>query len=441
MQVVSDLHLHSKYSRAVSPQMVLPVMARVAAEKGLQLLTASDWTHPMWFKEISTLLEESGDGVYRLRDSLDNNPIHFILSTEISSIYKQDDKLRRIHNLVFVSSLEKAESFSKALVAKGCNIGSDGRPIVGLTSRQLLTLLLEVDEHGFIIPCHVWTPHFGLYGSASGFDSIEEAFGDLSDHIFGIETGLSSDPEMNWQIPELSNRSILSFSDAHSPAKMGREATMLELEKIDFPHVKEAFHKGKSPLNKVVFTMEFYPEEGKYHFSGHRGCKVRLTPEEEKERGRTCPICRKQLTEGVFVRLAHIAGTESISSAIVKSNESGLRWFTDPLKHHPPYVKLVPLLEIVAEALSATVMSQKVRLIYNRGIAMLGSELDILLKISEYEIAKEMGEKVAQSVVKVRKGEIVIEPGYDGEYGVVRIWGSQVFGSDNIEKPQLSLDL
>ncbi len=441
MQVVSDLHLHSKYSRAVSSQMVLPMMARIAAEKGLQLLTASDWTHPMWFKEISTLLAESGEGVYRLRESANNNPIHFILSTEVSSIYKQGKKLRRIHNLVFISSLARAESFSKALVAKGCNIGSDGRPIVGLTSKQLLTLLLEVDEDGFIIPCHVWTPHFGLYGSASGFDSIEEAFGDLSDHIFGIETGLSSDPEMNWQIPELSNKSILSFSDAHSPAKMGREATMLELEKVDFPHVKEAFQKGKSPLNKVVFTMEFYPEEGKYHFSGHRGCKVRLTPEEEKERGRTCPVCRRQLTEGVFVRLAHVAGTEALSSAIVKSNESGLRWFTDPLKHHPPYVKLVPLLEIVAEALSATVMSQKVRLVYNRGIAMLGSELDILLKISEYEIAKEMGEKVAQSVVKVRKGEIVIEPGYDGEYGVVKIWDPQVFGSDNIEKPQLSLDL
>lgn len=440
MQVASDLHLHSKYSRAVSQQMILPTMSQVALEKGLKLLTASDWTHPMWFKEISLLLEEAGEGVYQLNMGTETmQSIRFVLSTEISCIYKQGDKLRRIHNLIFVSSLAKAEAFSKALVAKNCNISSDGRPIVGLTSKQLLEMLLEVDEKGFLIPCHVWTPHFGLYGSASGFDSIEEAFDDLKDYIYGIETGLSSDPEMNWQIPELKTRSILSFSDAHSAPKMAREATMLELETIDFPHLKKAIQKDSDENNKVIFTIEFYPEEGKYHFSGHRNCKVRLTPGEVKEKGTICPVCKRPLTEGVFVRLSHLAGKETLESAIVKPNEKGLHWFTDPHKIHPPYVKLVPLLEIIAEALDSTVMSQKVKFQYNKAIKMLGSELDILLKVEKTEIAHAVGERIAEAVNKVRQGRILIEPGYDGEYGVVKIWGDETTQQAE-SKPQMTLD-
>ncbi|CAN5123637.1 endonuclease Q family protein [soil metagenome] len=441
MQIVADLHLHSKYSRAVSPQMILPTMAKVALEKGLQLLTASDWTHPVWFKEISALLEEAGEGIYKLNQGTEAiQSIRFILSTEISCIYKQGDKLRRIHNLIFVSSLVKAEEFSKALVAKGCNISADGRPIVGLTSKHLLEMLLEIDEQGFLIPCHVWTPHFGLYGSASGFDSIEEAFGDLSDYIYGIETGLSSDPEMNWQIPELKTRSILSFSDAHSSPKMAREATMLELSKISFLNLKQAIKKGSSETNKVAFTLEFYPEEGKYHFSGHRNCKIRLTPEELKEKGNICPMCKRPFTEGVFVRLSHLAGKESLDSAIVKPNEQGLYWFTDPQKIHPPYVKLVPLLEIIAESMGSTVMSQKVKLNYHKAIKMLGPELDILLKVSAGSIAQAVGEKIAEGVVKVRKGEIIIEPGYDGEYGKVKLWGDKSFAQTSSNKSQMPLD-
>lgn len=421
--------------------MILPTMAKVALEKGVRLLSASDWTHPVWFKEISNLLEEAGEGVYQLASGIGlTKSVRFVLSTEISCIYKQGNKLRRIHNLVFISSLSKAEEFSKALVAKGCNIASDGRPIVGLTSKQVLELLLEIDEKGFLIPCHVWTPHFGLYGSASGFDSIVEAFGDLSTYIYGVETGLSSDPQMNWQIPELSSRSILSFSDAHSPAKMGREATVIEMENIDFPHLKMAIQKNKSSSNKIIFTVEFYPEEGKYHFSGHRGCKVRLTPEEEQKKGRICPICKKQLTEGVFVRLSRLAGKETLESAVIKPNESGLLWFTDPLKIHPPYVKLVPLLEIIAQAHDSTVLSQKVKLAYNKATGSLGSELDILLKISIDEITKVVGEKVAQSIMRVRAGEITIEPGYDGEYGIVKIWNKTDQESVLSRSPQLAMN-
>lgn len=466
MRVVADLHLHSKYSRAVSAQMVLPVMAKTAVEKGINLLTASDWTHPVWLKEISALLEEAGEGVYRLQAGSDDlRQIRFVLSTEISSIYKQGDKLRRIHNLIFISSLTKAEEFSKALVSKGCNIGSDGRPIVGLTARQVLELLLQIDDQGFLIPCHVWTPHFGLYGSASGFDSIEEAFGDLSDHIFGIETGLSSDPEMNWQIPELATRSILSFSDAHSPAKIGREVTVFDLEAIDFKHLKQAIMqpsqksirgtkgiKGNpitldtsgtfdtSDTSHIIYTVEFYPEEGKYHYSGHRNCKVRYTPQELKEKGNICPVCKHSFTEGVFVRLTDLAQKESLETALVKPDKAGLNWVNDPHKIHPPFVKLVPLLEVIAESMGSTVTSQKVKDKYVSVLKILGSELDILLQVPLETIALKVGERIAEGISKVRRADLIIEPGYDGEYGVVKLWGNGS-KSSSLDAPQMRLDL
>jgi len=217
MEFIADLHLHSKYSRAVSPAMVLPEMAKWAAKKGINLLTASDFTHPLWFRTMKGELEESGDGIYKLKKG--EQGVRFLLSTEISSIYKEGDKLRRIHNLLFAPSLEVVEKINKELIRRGCNLNADGRPIVGLSSKNLLELVLEIDKRIILIPCHIWTPHFGIYGSASGFDSIKESFGNLSNYIYGIETGISSDPWMNWQIPELDSRAILSFSDAHSLPK------------------------------------------------------------------------------------------------------------------------------------------------------------------------------------------------------------------------------
>lgn len=444
MQVISDLHLHSKYSRAVSPQMTLANMAQIANEKGLQLLSTSDWMHPVWLSEISSQLVEAGEGVYKLEGgSASVQSVRFVLSAEISSIYKEGDKLRRIHNLIFISSLAKAEAFSNALVKKNCNISSDGRPIVGLTSKQLLELLLDVDEKGFLIPAHVWTPHFGLYGSASGFDSIADAYGDLSDYIYGVETGLSSDPEMNWQVPELETRSILSFSDAHSLPKMVREATVFDLEEVDFPSLKSAvMHPSVrssellatresrfSPKNRelvaknyIDYTVEFYPEEGKYHFSGHRNCKSSRTPGEIVREGSICPVCKKLFTEGVFVRLSQLAGKTSFSNATAKLDDKGVKWLNDPNGIHPPFVKLVPLLEIIAEAMGSTIASQRVRLQYNKAIQLLGSEMEIMLKTDVNTLSQKLGERIAGGISKVRSGEIVIKPGFDGEYGVVRIW-------------------
>jgi len=405
--------------------MILPNMAEVAVQKGINLLTASDWTHPAWFKEISETLEEAGEGVYRLKEGTElEQQVRFILSTEISCIYKQGNKLRRIHVLIFVSSLARAAQFSQALVAKNCNISSDGRPIIGLTARQVLEMLLEVDERGFLIPCHVWTPHFGLYGSASGFDSIEEAFGDLSEHIYAVETGLSSDPEMNWQIPELSSRSILSFSDAHSLAKMGREATVFELVDVSFSYLRQAIIKGSSNDNYVGYTVEFYPEEGKYHYSGHRRCRVSLSPSAIVSQGICCQVCLKKVTEGVSIRLSQLAGKESLESALL-SVRQGVRWLEDPHKIHPPFVRLVPLLEIIAEALGTSVASKRVKDKYTFALDTLGSEIDILLMIPLETIAFQVGDRIAEGVAKVRKADLFIEPGYDGEYGIVRLWSTK----------------
>lgn len=442
MHYVTDLHLHSKYSRAVSPQMTLPVMASYARQKGIDILTAADFTHPVWFKEIQVLLREAEEGLFQLKEDTDSKPVRFLLSTEISSIYKQGDKLRRIHNLVFVPGFSTAEKFVKALVTRGCNLNADGRPIIGISSESLLDLLLSIDDRAFLIPCHVWTPHFGVYGSASGFDSLEEAFGSLAKYIYGIETGLSSDPDMNWQIKELMNRTILSFSDAHSPAKMVREATVFDLEEPTYGNIKEAIMRLSKKLktkNKIVYTLEFYPEEGKYHYSGHRNCKVSVGPDEIRSGGTLCPVCRRRMTEGVLYRVQELSDETLLDRVETKENSAGVKWYTDRMHIQPPYVKLVPLLEIAAESLSSTVASQKSKDLYARLCSELESELHVLLRASIAAIERVGGLKVAQGVTKVREGEIAIDPGYDGEYGKVAIWKEgEVKQMQDV--PQLKLD-
>lgn len=476
MQYVADLHLHSKYSRAVSPQMTLPVMAQYAQLKGLDIITVSDFTHPVWYKEISNQLEETQAGLYQLKDQKDlkldstgfkstnnNSKIVketlFLLSTEISSIYKQEEKLRRIHNLVFAPNLEIAEKINTELVKRGCNLSADGRPIIGLTAKNLLELILSIDEKCFLIPCHVWTPHFGLYGSASGFDSIEEAFGEYSKYIYGVETGLSSDPDMNWSVKELMNRSILSFSDAHSLLKMGREATVFELETVSYGAIKKAIMSkaikrikkdtgdkrgmtsgsfDSSVSSSILYTIEFYPEEGKYHFSGHRNCKISYGPEQIEQKGTVCPVCHRRMTEGVLYRVRQLTDSALKDRVEVKKNDKGLVWHTDNLRIQPPYVKLVPLLEIVAESMDSTVSSQKVKNMYYRLCNELSSEIDVLLKIDIRDISRIGGERIAQGIKKIRGGNIAIIPGYDGEYGKVKIWEGEEYKKEEV--PQLAME-
>lgn len=430
MEIISDLHLHSKYSRAVSPQMVLPTMVQFARQKGMRLLTTGDWTHPLWLREIKQNLVESEQGIYSLKDSKDELDPKYLLSVEVSSIYSQGGKARRIHCLLFVPSIEIAEKFNKELVKRGANLNSDGRPIVGIKPPELLEMLMEIDERAFLIPCHVWTPWFSLYGSMSGFDSIEECFGEMSKYIYGIETGLSSDPAMNWRIPELTKRSILSFSDSHSPIKMGRESTVFELENLTYDNIKKAIMR-KGAENRIAYTIEFYPEEGKYHYTGHRNCKIVYSPKDTKEKGKTCPVCGRSLTVGVMERVEDLAAQEEKVTENI--GKSGIKWIADPTHNHPPFAKLVPLNEIIAETIGSPVASLKVKALFDQVTEKFTSEFEVLLKTPIDDISKAFGENLAEAILKVRNGNIFISPGFDGEFGVVKI----EFSNENEKEEKL----
>src|SRR3989344_9597028 len=489
MTFVADLHLHSKYSRAVSQQMILPQMANWARLKGLNIISAADFTHPLWFRELSSQLKETSEGLYSLkqatRDKGQGKEPLFLLTTELSSIYKQGEKLRRIHNLIFAPNLQTVEKINKEFQRRAFNLMADGRPILGLSCENLAELLFTIDENILIVPCHVWTPHFGIYGSASGFDSLSEAFGEFSKYIYGVETGLSSDPEMNWVMPELEKRSILSFSDAHSGAKMGREATVFVYSsnngaevahknfrvhnaekvsskipragganvhnenfvssprpKITYKDIADAIKRESKGKLQIQYTIEFYPEEGKYHYSGHRNCKVVRGPEDLIKEGNKCNVCKRNLTEGVLYRVQQLCGNLPIESK-VRISPSGIKWYTDKKKTHPPYVKIVPLNEIIAEAVFSTVFSQKVQEIFKSLCREFGSEIEVLLKAPISEIEEQVGDRVAAGIDKVRKGELEIDPGYDGEYGRVKILKEEVIAKQNLsvkKLPQLDLE-
>ena len=447
MKYVADLHLHSKYSRAVSRDMTLPIMAEYAVKKGINILTTGDFTHPLWFREISSQLEENGEGVYGLKTSssakasegqAELDKLKFILTVEISSIYSQGGKTRRIHSLVFAPNLSVADKINKELTKRGANLSSDGRPIIGLSARNLLELILSIDKKCMLIPCHAWTPWFSLYGSMSGFDSIEECFGNLSSEIYGIETGLSSDPLMNWRIKDLQSRSILSFSDSHSPMKMGREATVFDLEEVSYGNIREAImnptqltgqqkteklgaeNRKQKTDNRISATFEFYPEEGKYHYTGHRMCKIVQTPEETKRNGVICPVCKRNLTVGVMHRVEQLSRIKNHESRI-KNDDNGVAWHYDPDEIHPPFVKLVPLIEIISECIGSLPASQKVREVFEKLCLEFGSEVQVLLKTSIEDIEKLVGPKISGGIKKVRSGDIEVKPGYDVEYGIVKI--------------------
>ena len=396
MKFVADLHLHSAYARATSKSLNFDTFSQWAKLKGIGLLSSADFTHPVWFKETKNKLKELGNGLYHY----DN--VKYILGTEISCIFSQGGKQRRIHCLLYLPSIEDVEKFNTSL-GKRANLSADGRPIIGLSAKELLALALEVSEKAILIPAHVWTPWFSLYGSNSGFDSIEECFGDLSKYIYAIETGLSSDPSMNWRIKDLDNRSIVSFSDAHSAPKMGRELTIFDTD-LSYDGIVEALKK-----EKIAMTVEFFPEEGKYHFTGHRNCDIRHSPEETDKYGMTCPKCHRQLTVGVMHRVDALAD--------VKRKEGYIS------KERPKYKSLVPLQEVLSEAIGSPVTSDKVRYMYNLLTKEFSSEMSVLLKASMRDIEKvSENSRIAEGIDRVRRGDINIEPGYDGVFGVVRIW-------------------
>lgn len=425
--IIADLHLHSKYSRAVSQKMNLEEIATWATYKGINLLTTGDWTHPLWFREIKEKLKEKTPGIYQLK----NFPqINFLLTTEISSIYSHKSKVRRVHNLIFSPSISTSEKIIKALLDKGANLHSDGRPIIGLSSKELLELILEIDDRSFFIPCHAWTPWFSIFGSKSGYDSIREAFDDLEKYIYAVETGLSSDPIMNWQIKELENRSLVSFSDAHSGQKLGREATVFIPNKTyetneayktySYDDIIKAIKKDTNGKLKIGYTIEFFPEEGKYHWSGHRSCNICYSPDEVLQKGETCPKCGRPLTIGVENRIFQLA-TQKLKKEdlLFVKNKVGLTFVADKQKKHRPFVSIVPLLEILTEINDGSITKAQ-KQYFN--LVKIASEFEILLKKSYDEIEKLGGEKLRQAIEIVRERKVFVAPGYDGVFGIVKIF-------------------
>lgn len=491
MKFVTDLHLHSKYSRAVSQQMTLPNMAHWGKLKGIDVMATGDFTHPFWLDHLRSELEDEGNGLFRLksvnrkssprsdlsdasRSDLDSNNREpfFMLSCEVSSIYSQGGKGRRIHTLFMFPSFGAVEKFNKELMRRRANLRSDGRPIVGISSRDLAAIALECSEKALIIPAHVWTPWFSVFGSFSGFDSVEECFGDMAKYIYGVETGLSSDPAMNWQIENLDKRSILSFSDAHSLEKMGREATVVEAREISYESIYQAIKssvvgsqlsdssqsvnqssgletdkqktdeqdtENRKPKtdNRIAFTIEFYPEEGKYHFTGHKNCNYSQGP--EKDRNAPCPVCGRSLTVGVMDRVEEL---KTRNSKFEIRNSNGVRWVQHDDVGRPPFVSMVPLMEIIAEAVGVGVGTQKVKDNYLSLVSTIGSELSVLIKASVQDIARFSSGRIAEGVAKVRSGDITVTPGYDNTYGIVRIW-EEVKSADEtaVEEAKSQLNL
>ena len=402
MKITADLHLHSKYSRGCSKNLDLENLSYYAKLKGLKLLITGDFTHPAWFKEISQKLEPAGDGIYKLKNDAD---IYFLLGGEISSIFSRKGVVKKIHYLVILPRFDLVEKLNKKLSIYA-NLASDGRPILGLDILDFMKILFDLYEEAIFIPAHIWTPWFSLYGSMSGFDSIYDAFNDYVKYLTAIETGLSSSPQMNWRIPELDNISIVSFSDSHSPQphRLGREATLFEIEELSYKNIYQAM-KNPDEKNRILMTIEFFPEEGKYHYDGHRLCKIRFSPEESKENNFLCPVCGKKITIGVLSRIEKLAQRSSD--------------FLDPQR--PPFKMTVPLLEILAQIYKSQVTTKKVWEKYLDLVKKFGSELDILIGNYDQERMKYEEPLIFQALSKIDKEEIILEPGYDGEYGKVII--------------------
>lgn len=417
MRIVADLHIHSKYSRAVSQEMTLENISLWAKKKGVQMMGTGDFTHPQWFNEIKTKLVMAENGLFQLASGSPVSPsrasremitkqdflTRFMLTTEISSIYSKGGKTRRIHNLIFAPSIEAVEKINTKLGWIG-NLKSDGRPILGLDSKELLKIVLDADEKCVLIPAHAWTPWFSVFGSMSGFNSIEECFDEMAPRIFAIETGLSSDPAMNWRLSALDKISLISNSDSHSLQKIGREANVFDCE-LSYDGIIGAI-KSKDP-KKFLYTIEFFPEEGKYHFDGHRLCNVSFSPEETKKHKGVCPVCGKNLTVGVLNRVDELADRHVNGKPV-----SAI-----------PYKNLISLDEIIGEAFGVGPKSKKVMAEYEKLVSGLGSELNVLENSSYDEIAKISDIKISEAIKRVREGNVKIKPGYDGEYGKISIFG------------------
>ena len=408
MKTIADLHIHSRFSMATSKEGTPENLDFWARKKGISLIGTGDFTHPVWREELKERLVSEGNGLYRLRDEyvkeesrkFPGEGTRFVVSGEISSIYKKNGKTRKVHNVILLPSLEAADAMAQRLEKIG-NIHSDGRPILGLDSYDLLEMMLDVCPEGILIPAHIWTPHFSVLGAKSGFDSVEECFEELAPYIHALETGLSSDPAMNWRISKLDRYQLVSNSDAHSPSKLGREANLLDID-CSYEGLYRAIQTGEG----LEGTVEFFPEEGKYHFDGHRKCGVSLSPVEAERLGGICPVCGKKLTMGVDHRVEQLADR---AEGFVK-------------KDGKKYESLVPLPEVISACMGYSTASKKVQGCFEQMIQTLGTEFDILRNVPSEDIKSCAGERIAEGIENVRTGNVKRIPGYDGEYGKIELF-------------------
>ena len=413
----ADLHIHSRFSRATSKNLTIRNLAAWGRLKGLNVLGTGDFTHPEWLAEIEEQLREDGKGLFVLRDPKGLEAeipscegeipgrTRFMLQTEISSIYKRGGKVRKVHNLVYMPDLDSVRRFNEKLGQVG-NLASDGRPILGLDSRDLLDMVLECHPMAFLVPAHIWTPWFSLFGSKSGFDSIKECFGDYSSEIFAMETGLSSDPEMNWAWSELDRIKLISNSDAHSGEKLGREANLFRGE-MSYEGIYRAL-RGEGLGNKFLGTMEFFPEEGKYHMDGHRKCGVVMDPHETIARGGICPVCSKPVTVGVYNRVLELADRQ------------------EPVKPAgaPDFTYMIPLKEILSEVAGVGPNSKKVNALYMKLIREFGNDMDILQRVPAEDLNK-FSCHLGEGISRMREGNVIRKPGFDGEFGVISVFNER----------------
>ncbi len=404
MRVISDLHIHSKYSRACSKELVPQNLDKWAKVKGVNLLGTGDFTHPRWFAELQGALEEAESGLYKLKNS--DTGVRFVLSAEISCIYSQDGHLRRVHYVLLIPSFASAQKFNATLENHGGKLAGDGRPILGMNSKEVLKYLLDASPEGMLIPAHAWTPYFGIFGSKSGFDSVEECFGDMTKHVIAFETGLSSDPEMNWRFSGTDKFAILSSSDAHSLSRIGREANVMEIPEGELNYKELHRIIKEKDASRFKYTIEYFPEEGKYHLDGHANCKFSCEPQHSKKLHGECPVCGKKLTIGVVSRVEDLADRKE---GFVPPKVPGQR-------------HLVPLEEVLADCNGVGAKSKKVQDLYWKLINAAGSEFAVILDLPIAEVASLGGAVVAEAVKRVREERVHKTAGYDGVYGVVKVF-------------------
>ncbi len=408
MQFIADFHIHSKYSRATSPNMDLESIAKYAKMKGISLVGTGDFTHPLWLKELKEKLKPLGNGLFDYDDTL------FMLTSEVNNVFSKGGKIKQIHNILFAPSFEVVEQINEQLAKKG-DLHSDGRPSLDMPASELVEVMLGISKECAIVPAHAWTPWRSIFGSASGFNSVEECFGEQSKHIFALETGLSSDPKMNWMLSSLDKYTLVSNSDSHSPQKIGREANVFSMEHPSYSEILNAVRKKDK--NKFKLTIEFFPEEGKYHYDGHRLHNVRFSPEESIKNNNICPVCKRKLTIGVMHRVMELADRKYC--------------YTPP--DAIPFVHAIPLDELIANVRGKGVGTASVQEEYSSLISSFGTEFNALLTAEPDELRSRASEDIADAILRVREGKVKILPGYDGVYGEIELRDAEA-GQSSLSK-------